>query len=185
MVGVCEVAMPPTILAIVILFSLQLGWRPMRCGVPACNSRSLSHATLTILDRAQFALFDAPEGRRTQMSDWFSRPVFFVADVDRAATFYVDKLGFVEDQRYEEGGVALVANVARSDCAILLNSQQSERIGTGRMFISLDRPTFDALKAEFEQRGAPVEQGWWGYELMVVRDPDGNELFFPEPGEAG
>ena len=118
------------------------------------------------------------------MSEWFSRPVFFVADVDRAAAFYVEKLGFVQDQRYEESGVALVANVTRSDCAILLNSQQPERIGTGRMFISLDRATFDALKAEFEGRGAPVEGGRWGYELMVVRDPDGNELFFPEPGEA-
>lgn len=117
------------------------------------------------------------------MSEWFSRPVFFVADVDRASAFYVDKLGFAQNQRYEEQGVTLVANVERSDCAILLNSQQPERIGTGRVFVSLDRPTFDALKAEFEARGAPVERGWWGYELMVVRDPDGNELFFPHPGE--
>lgn len=117
------------------------------------------------------------------MSEWFSRPVFFVADVDRASGFYVDTLGFVQDQRYEENGKALVASVSRSDCALLLNCQQPDRNGSGRMFVSLDRTTFDALAAEFEQRGAPIEQGWWGYDLMIVRDPDGNELFFPHPGE--
>jgi hypothetical protein len=23
-----------------------------------------------------------------------------------------------------------------------------------------------------------VEDGWWGYRLLVIRDPDGNELYF-------
>ena len=115
------------------------------------------------------------------MAEWFSRPVLFVADVDQAIDFYVRKLGFVEEQRYEEDGVALVANVTRSDCALLLNSQQPARNGMGRMFISLDPSDFEPLKREFEARGAPLETGWWGYDLMIVRDPDGNELFFPHP----
>jgi hypothetical protein len=39
----------------------------------------------------------------------------------------------------------------------------------------------DALRAELEARGAPVKEGWWGYRLLVVDDPDGNQLFFNYP----
>ena len=39
----------------------------------------------------------------------------------------------------------------------------------------------DALRAEFEGRGAPVRDGRWGYRLLVVEDLDGNELFFNYP----
>ncbi len=117
------------------------------------------------------------------MSTWFSRPVFFVADVDRSIAFYVEKLGFTPASRYEEEGRALVAQVDREDCELLLNSQQAEKIGRGRMFISLDLEPLQALRTEWEGRGAPVEDGWWGYDTMIVRDPDGNELFFPYPSE--
>ena len=41
----------------------------------------------------------------------------------------------------------------------------------------------DALRAEFEDRGAPVKDGRWGYRLLVVEDPDGNQLFFNYPAE--
>ena len=36
-----------------------------------------------------------------------------------------------------------------------------------------------------ERRGAPVKDGWWGYDTLIVEDPDGNELFFPYPKEEG
>jgi catechol 2,3-dioxygenase-like lactoylglutathione lyase family enzyme len=113
---------------------------------------------------------------------WFSRPVLFVADVERAIGFYTRLLGFEPGPKYEEDGVALVGEVSREDCSLLLNCQKPERNGHGRMFISLDPEPFARLKAEFEERGAPVKTGWWGYDLMIVEDPDGNELFFPEPG---
>jgi hypothetical protein len=41
----------------------------------------------------------------------------------------------------------------------------------------------DALRAEFEARGVTVKNGRWGYRLMVVDDPDGNQLFFNYPKE--
>jgi hypothetical protein len=41
----------------------------------------------------------------------------------------------------------------------------------------------DALRAEFEANGAAVKDGWWGYRLLVVDDPDGNQLFFNYPKE--
>jgi hypothetical protein len=41
----------------------------------------------------------------------------------------------------------------------------------------------DALRAEFEARGVTVKNGRWGYRLLVVDDPDGNQLFFNYPKE--
>jgi uncharacterized glyoxalase superfamily protein PhnB len=41
----------------------------------------------------------------------------------------------------------------------------------------------DALRAELEAKGAPVKDGSWGYRLLVVDDPDGNQLFFNYPNE--
>jgi hypothetical protein len=62
----------------------------------------------------------------------------------------------------------------------------------GLIFISLNvepatRETavaeLDALRAELEAKGAPVKEGSWGYRLLVVDDPDGNQLFFNYPSE--
>ena len=41
----------------------------------------------------------------------------------------------------------------------------------------------DALRAELEAKGIPVKEGSWGYRLLVVDDPDGNQLFFNYPNE--
>jgi len=41
----------------------------------------------------------------------------------------------------------------------------------------------DALRAEFEAKGVPVKGGSWGYRLLVVDDPDGNQLFFNYPSD--
>ena len=36
----------------------------------------------------------------------------------------------------------------------------------------------DALRAEFAAAGARVRDGQWGYRVVVIEDPDGNELLF-------
>lgn len=59
---------------------------------------------------------------------WYARPVFFVADLNRALHFYIDQLGFAK--QWHEGD------------------------GAGRT-------------------------SWWGYDVVQVDDPDGNELMFP------
>jgi hypothetical protein len=41
----------------------------------------------------------------------------------------------------------------------------------------------DALRAELEAKAVPVQEGSWGYRLLVVDDPDGNQLFFNYPAE--
>ena len=43
--------------------------------------------------------------------------------------------------------------------------------------------TVDALRAELEARGVLVKEGSWGYRLLVVDDPDGNQIFFNYPSE--
>jgi len=114
------------------------------------------------------------------MSDWFARPVLFVTDVARSIDFYVNQLGFVLSWSYDEEKV-FVAQVERSTCALILSSQWPDKVGHGLMFISLDLDVLHALRSEYEQKGVDVKDGWWGYNLMVIRDPDGNELFFPYP----
>jgi hypothetical protein len=39
------------------------------------------------------------------------------------------------------------------------------------------------LRAELEAKGVPVKEESWGYRLLVVDDPDGNQLFFNYPKE--
>ena len=42
----------------------------------------------------------------------------------------------------------------------------------------------DALRSELEAKGVPVKEGSRAYRLLVVDDPDGNQLFFNYPDEA-
>jgi catechol 2,3-dioxygenase-like lactoylglutathione lyase family enzyme len=114
---------------------------------------------------------------------WYARPVLFVSGIDRAVAFYVDQLGFKERWRYEDAGKPLVTQVDRRSCELVLSSQEPEKTGRGRMFISLDVETLHSVRAELEGKGVAVENGRWGYPLMVVRDPDGNELYFPYPAD--
>jgi len=126
------------------------------------------------------------------MTDWFARPVLHVADVEASLRFYMDRLGFTSPWHYNEDGRVRVAQVDRQGCALILSDQWPQKVGKGLMFISLnvEPPTrqaataaLDELRAELEGRGAPVQDGSWGYRLLVVDDPDGNQLFFNYPSE--
>jgi uncharacterized glyoxalase superfamily protein PhnB len=123
------------------------------------------------------------------MTDWFARAVLHVKDVEASLRFYVDRLGFTSPWCYREDGKAHVAQVERKGCAFILADTWPQKIGKGLMFISLNfEPeaqiaALDALRAEFEAKGAPVKEGSWGYRLLVVDDPDGNQLFFNYPSE--
>jgi uncharacterized glyoxalase superfamily protein PhnB len=128
---------------------------------------------------------------------WYARPVLFVADIDRAIHFYVNGLGFTESWRYEDAGKALVAQLERQNCALIFSSQWPDKVGKGMMFISLEIEAephelrekatlaLDRLRAELQSRGVEVKDGEWGYRVLIVTDPDGNELYFnyPHAGE--
>ena len=126
------------------------------------------------------------------MTDWFARPVLHVKDVEASLRFYVNGLGFTSPWRYDEDGRAHVAQVDRQGCALILADTWPEKIGKGLIFISLNvepatreaaTAALDALRAELQANDAPVKEGLWGYRLLVVDDPDGNQLFFNYPNE--
>src|SRR5206468_554061 len=50
---------------------------------------------------------------------WYTRPVFFVADVNRAVRFYVDRLGF-EKAWHSGDGAGKVCQVGHGECEIIL-----------------------------------------------------------------
>jgi len=117
------------------------------------------------------------------VSRWYARPVIGVSDTARAVEFYLDRLGFRKDWEHPEEGKLLIVQVSRQGCELILSSQWPERVGKALTFVSLDEDVLHALRAELEARGVAVEDGEWGYRLMVVRDPDGNTLYFPYPGD--
>ncbi len=120
------------------------------------------------------------------MTNWFARPVLHVKDLAASLRFYTDRLGFTCPWHNEQHGVA---QVDRQGCALILADTWPE-IGKGLIFISLNLEpeaqiaALDALRTEFEQQNVPVKEGWWGYRLLVVDDPDGNQLFFNYPSES-
>jgi uncharacterized glyoxalase superfamily protein PhnB len=126
------------------------------------------------------------------MTDWFARPVLHVTDVEASLAFYINRLGFTSPWRYDEDGRVHVAQVDRQGCALILADTWPEKTGKGLIFISLNvEPAsheaavaaLNALRAELEAKGVPVKDGSWGYRLLVIDDPDGNQLFFNYPSE--
>jgi catechol 2,3-dioxygenase-like lactoylglutathione lyase family enzyme len=115
------------------------------------------------------------------MSAWDARPVFFVEDVEQSLAFYTDQLGSTETNRYTQDGKVLVGGIERDGCVLLLNCQQPEKSGHARYWILLGLDAYQAFRHELEGRGVAVKDGWWGFDTMIVEDPDGNELFFPVP----
>jgi catechol 2,3-dioxygenase-like lactoylglutathione lyase family enzyme len=126
------------------------------------------------------------------MIEWFARAVLHVANVEASFRFYVDRLGFTVAWRAEAGGQVWVAQIERQGCALILSQEWPEKVGKGLMFISLNVEPFshdaevaavDALRVELEARGVLITEARWGHRVLVIADPDGNQLFVPYPNE--
>ena len=111
---------------------------------------------------------------------WYTRPVLFVADVERALHFYLDMLGF-EKSWHEGDGAGKVCQVKRGECEIIL-CEDAGRSDRGRLFISLTPEGLADLRQEIAERSVPTKESWWGYDVLQIDDPDGNELLFPVSG---
>ena len=112
-----------------------------------------------------------------QVHKWYARPVFYVADINRAIGFYVGMLGFTKAW-HEADGAGTVCQVNRSECEIILWQHPALK-DKARLFIELTPAGLAELRGELAERGVPHKEIWWGYDCIQVDDPDGNELLFP------
>ena len=110
----------------------------------------------------------------TKSYRWYSRPVFFVSDIRRAIEFYVGKLGF-EKKWHEADGKGTVCQVDRGGCEIIL-CEDADRNDRGRLFLELSREGVDQLVTEIDERRVPTQKAWWGYDVLQIKDPDGNDV---------
>ena len=108
---------------------------------------------------------------------WYARPVFFVADVQRALRFYIDMLGF-EKAWHEAEGKGTVCQVNRGECEIIL-CEDAVRRDKARLFVELTVDGLAAFIRELDERSVRSNNFWWGYNVIQICDPDGNELLFP------
>jgi len=108
---------------------------------------------------------------------WYARPVLFVSDLHGALRFYVDKLGFTK-KWHAGNGEGTVCQVDCGGCEIILCDDPA-RHDKSRLFVELNRDGLDELRREISERSVPTEKAWWGYDVIRIVDPDGNELLFP------
>ena len=99
----------------------------------------------------------------------------------RALDFYVSRLGFTEKWRHADNGKLLVAQADRDGCELIFSCQWPEKVGQGMIFISLSAAAFAVLPGELADKSVIAHVGHWGYPVLIVADPDGNQLYFPDP----
>jgi hypothetical protein len=90
---------------------------------------------------------------------WYTRLVFFVADVNRAVRVYVDMLGF-EKGWHSGDGAGTVCQVNRGECEIILCEDATRRDG-GRLFIELTADGLVDLRREFAERRSRSRHDRW------------------------
>ena len=112
-------------------------------------------------------------------------PILDVRHIEEALSYYVDRLGFQVDFRYEKHPDTY-AGVKRDDVRLHMHRQPAEVFENGqagrlRFRIPVDNP--DALYAEYKAMGVfdsdvDVHDTEWGTREFSFRDPDGNGLTF-------
>ena len=115
------------------------------------------------------------------MNNLYARSVFFVKDGERSLRFYTEQLGFSVDWSYPEEGRTFVFQVSLFGFELILNQIEARtqtRAGQGRVFIGLDDDQVEPLHNHIAAKGIQTERLDWGRRTLVIRDLDGNELFF-------
>jgi catechol 2,3-dioxygenase-like lactoylglutathione lyase family enzyme len=115
------------------------------------------------------------------MHNFFGRSVFFVKDAERSLKFYTETLGFSLEWNYDEQDRPFVFEVSLLGLQLIVNQTEPEtedRAGHGRLFIGLDDDQADAFRKHIEEKGIKTTVVQWGEPTIVIRDLDGNELFF-------
>jgi catechol 2,3-dioxygenase-like lactoylglutathione lyase family enzyme len=115
------------------------------------------------------------------MDNFYARSVFFVRDGEAALAFYTQALGFSLDWNYQYEGRACVFEVRLFGFELILNqvfSDTKDRAGHGRVFIGLEDDQAAALCEHIRSRSIQISRDDWGRPTLVIKDPDGNELYF-------
>lgn len=116
------------------------------------------------------------------MNNLYARAVFFVEDAERAQRFYIDRLGFSKEwESRGETGTLWVCQVSLFGFELILNQVWNDtkaRAGHGRVFIGLEDDQIQPVLEHIAQHGIPTERDDWGKPTLVIKDLDGNELFF-------
>ena len=115
------------------------------------------------------------------MNNLYARAVFFVENTERSLRHYVDQMGFAEDWSHLEEGRVYVCQVSLFGFELILNQindQTRTRAGHGRVFIGLENDQIEPVRNHIATHGLETERRDWGQPTLVVRDLDGNELFF-------
>jgi catechol 2,3-dioxygenase-like lactoylglutathione lyase family enzyme len=112
-------------------------------------------------------------------------PILDVRHIEEALSFYVDRLGFDVDFRYEKDPENY-AGVRRGDVRLHMHRQEEEHFHNGasgrvKFRVPVDDP--DALHAEFKAMGVleddiEVRETEWGTKEFGFKDPDDNTLVF-------
>ena len=120
-----------------------------------------------------------------------SSAVLLVADIDRSAAYYRDRLGFT-CELYGDPPDFLVAS--RDDAIVLMaacgdpgrivpNWQIVDKVWN--VYIRVD--DVEAIYAEFQRRGAPIDYTLYdapsGFREFGVQDPDGHDIAVGQPIE--
>ena len=116
------------------------------------------------------------------MSDFYARSVFFVADAERSMRHYTDDLGFSLDWDSHDG----VFQVSLFGFELILNQvgdSTRARAGHGRLFIGLEDDQGEPFREHVREKRIQTGRVEWGRPTLVIRDVDGNELFFWLPGD--
>jgi predicted enzyme related to lactoylglutathione lyase len=108
-----------------------------------------------------------------------------VSDVDRAKTFYVDKLGFNadHDHRVSEQIRFVQLTPAGSACSIALTTGVHEMTPGSLDGLQVVVTDADAARAELVERGvevSEVQEFPWG-RFVFLKDPDGNGWAVQQP----
>ena len=114
------------------------------------------------------------------MANLYARSVFFVADANRARRYYTEQLGFALDWDSNDG----VFQVSLFAFELILNQVEDRtrtRAGQGRVFIGLEDDQGEPLRKHIAAQGIQTIRVQWGRPTLVIRDVDGNELFFWMP----
>jgi uncharacterized glyoxalase superfamily protein PhnB len=117
-------------------------------------------------------------------------PLLFVDEIALCVAFYVNKLGFAIERKWEPEGTLAWCKLRRDRSAIMLQQACEEdgpadARGRGIVFY-FNCDDVDALYAEVVARGlsvGPAEVAFYGEKQLSLRDPGGYSLCFQSPAE--